>query len=1293
MKDLKMNLRIGLVLFLIILLGASIFPGIQVNNIVNAADSCPWYCFRGNTKRTGVVKLDCGPQSKELSYLWEYKAIAQIKSSAIIVDSRVFFGSEDGKMHCLEQSSGRQLWETRVDEDIHCSPVYSSGNVYFGNDSGKFYCLDGETGEIEWTFKTDGSIHSSPVIYHQRIIFGSYDNYVYCLNLSDGALKWKFETDGEVFSSPAVFEERVYIGSDDQNMYCLDFKSGEMIWYFETNQRIDATPVYTGQEVVFGSDSVYSLNSETGELNWEYPMGMFGVSSCAVAKSKVTVCRWDGMFYCLDLKSGQLLWSRIVDGFANDPSICDSTIYISTNSGWFASLDLRDGDTIWETNLGEPIKTSPAISDGLIVVGGAFGTVFCYGDELVRDCISVDVEVVDFGTVISRTDGQIEVNLINCGTNDIPVEYEVVGDWFSVKRFPSGAIPRRQRRHFYVYMLSQSIGLEKIYTGKLILKWAGKSKEINVRVFVDNTIIPDEDYCNWESYQSSNTGNGDLDISCSPERDSLARRYNIEFPDFLVSQPLVSDRDLIVSRHSGVISCLDELNGKSKWEFSSRGTLFSTPAVSNNKVYYSTTNGAIGCLDKSTGKPIWQIESKQIPKTALRVWREYIFFIDEENKLVSLSSKDGKFINSFTPNGSINNPPTVASAKVFFGTDAGTLYCLSVDDITKPVWTKNVRSSIESGIAYKNGDFCFGTNNGLVYNINSNTGRTLWVKRFNSSVSGDIVTTDDSVYCTTKSNTLYSICRDEGIIKWKLNSWDRILAGPVVSGNHVFISADTRFYMIAADDGHILWSDDFIREIRWFSAGIGKVFATCQDKNIYCLVSEPYIKFSPKILNFGSLRKAQKETTHLLIKNTTDHKVTVKISTTDDWFKLSENIFSINDGENKKISITTIQHQVNDPGIKSGSITADWGDDSANVNVWAYIMDREAYQNWSSFGADNNNSRNNSESMLNLENLKLDWEYKTNAPVLSCPMLSNGRLYFGSNDSDLRCLDAENSMLLWSYNTGKSIVATGSLVDKYVFFGSEDGYVYCLDGSTGQIVWKFFTGGIVSSIATNVNSRKAEIFFGTSQGKFFCLTYKFEEEDYEVNWTNEYNNPIDCAPVTDTEHVYFTTTSGDIYCVKKSSGKEEWNSRAFDSRSSPILIDNKLIIQTLFEGVYCFSKSKGREMWRNSSIYGATSFCSTGSDIIGCGSNGWIASINPENGEMNWIQDIQTPINSTPVTDGYSVFVSDMEGKIRAFNIDTGSLKWNYDLEMPIISSPAIWNGRLYVGCSDSKIYCFSQGK
>jgi hypothetical protein len=62
----------------------------------------------------------------------------------------------------------------------------ADGKVYIGSDDRKVYCLNADTGAWIWDYTADGSVSSSPAVADGKVYVGSYDRKVYCLGTSLG---------------------------------------------------------------------------------------------------------------------------------------------------------------------------------------------------------------------------------------------------------------------------------------------------------------------------------------------------------------------------------------------------------------------------------------------------------------------------------------------------------------------------------------------------------------------------------------------------------------------------------------------------------------------------------------------------------------------------------------------------------------------------------------------------------------------------------------------------------------------------------------------------------------------------------------------------------------------------------------------------------------------------------------------------------------------------------------------------------------------------------------------------
>ena len=99
---------------------------------------------------------------------------------APIVGDRVYIGSDDRQLYCLEAATGRPVWVRLVPDGIWSSPCVVDGKVVFGSFDGRLRMLSAADGRSLWSYRTRGAIVSTACIVDGWIWIGSRDGHVYC---------------------------------------------------------------------------------------------------------------------------------------------------------------------------------------------------------------------------------------------------------------------------------------------------------------------------------------------------------------------------------------------------------------------------------------------------------------------------------------------------------------------------------------------------------------------------------------------------------------------------------------------------------------------------------------------------------------------------------------------------------------------------------------------------------------------------------------------------------------------------------------------------------------------------------------------------------------------------------------------------------------------------------------------------------------------------------------------------------------------------------------------------------
>jgi len=273
------------------------------------------------------------------------------------------------------------------------SPIIDEDKIYFGSDDGYFWALNQSDGSVAWKFKVargkDGkSIYSTPALYEDMVYFGAYDGNLYALNKDDGALIWKFNEAEYISSSPAIAEDlhSIFIGLEygifnrRGGIASLDLKTGKKIWDYKMPDFVPSSPVYSKERklVAVGCNDhcAYLFDAKKGSLKWKFETKgeVKGSFAFDLKHNNLLFGSFDGTLYAVDLDTGEekgkfttkdIIWSKpIIDG--------DYVIVTSLDKHLY-KINLDTGTTIWDFAATGRIFSAPLLAEDSIYFGGTDG--------------------------------------------------------------------------------------------------------------------------------------------------------------------------------------------------------------------------------------------------------------------------------------------------------------------------------------------------------------------------------------------------------------------------------------------------------------------------------------------------------------------------------------------------------------------------------------------------------------------------------------------------------------------------------------------------------------------------------------------------------------------------------------------------------------------------------------------------------------------------------------------------------------------------------------------------------
>jgi len=389
---------IGLICLFLLSVTMSTFPHADA---ASGSDSWPMF---GYDVRHSRYTLSDAPETNHLS--WSYQTDDVIHSSPAIDKGKLYVGSDDNYVYCLDAETGSLQWKTNVGGDVWgSSPAVANELVYIGAGS-TLTCLDANDGSFQWNYYTGNPIDASPIVNDGKVFISSWSKKIYCLDAdpSDGTDEgyddppevdydfiWVFETGNLIDSSPAVYDKKVYVGSNDNILYCLDalgddLGSTDIVWSYQVQGDVLSSPAIADGNVYIGSrdNNVYCFYANNGTLRWSYVTNGDITSSPAIAYGNVFIGSDDKRLYCLDAETGLLAWSTpfVANGFIrSSPAVADNKVYVGSSDKTLYCIDASVGTQLWKYTTGGTIDSSPAIYNDGVYVGSSDHSVYCFKDE------------------------------------------------------------------------------------------------------------------------------------------------------------------------------------------------------------------------------------------------------------------------------------------------------------------------------------------------------------------------------------------------------------------------------------------------------------------------------------------------------------------------------------------------------------------------------------------------------------------------------------------------------------------------------------------------------------------------------------------------------------------------------------------------------------------------------------------------------------------------------------------------------------------------------------------------
>jgi outer membrane protein assembly factor BamB len=361
--------------------------------------------------------------AKGESLLWTTEIPGDGHSSPIVLGRRVFISTaltdtQERVLLCLDRDSGKELWRRTVVtsplERKHRENSYASSTPATDGERVYITYLDGLDavvaaydldGNQQWLVRPGRftSVHgfsSSPVIFEDKVMInGDHDGdaWIAALARKDGVTLWKIDRENKTRSyvTPLIRElagRTQMILSGSKCVASYDPHNGQRHWIIDgPTEQFVASIVYNPKHHMLFMTGGYPDHHILGirpdgqgnvtqtHIAWRTNKGVSYVPSPISEGDYFVVVSDSGIASCFHAATGELYWNERIGPHAHSSIVsANGLVYCTTDDG--TTTVIKPGPTfevVARNALGEPCFSSPAISDGRVLVRGA-KHLFCF---------------------------------------------------------------------------------------------------------------------------------------------------------------------------------------------------------------------------------------------------------------------------------------------------------------------------------------------------------------------------------------------------------------------------------------------------------------------------------------------------------------------------------------------------------------------------------------------------------------------------------------------------------------------------------------------------------------------------------------------------------------------------------------------------------------------------------------------------------------------------------------------------------------------------------------------------
>lgn len=306
------------------------------------------------------------------------------KSGPVLFEDLVCMGTDSGLYMAFDAETGAERWrfDARTKESspkgIFSTAALHQGKLYFGTYNGNVHCLEAATGKPVYTQQLCEWIGSSPLILpqHNLLIIGlehahpRFEGSMAALNLTTGARVWEIATRTYQHGSAAYnpTHDTVIYGTNDCTVAAVKATTGEKVWEVGVRGAVKYAPAVNPSRNLAAATTMEGLiclfNAETGARVHEFETGNQCYCTPLFHGARMFATSADRFLYVINLDTLEIE-KKIDCGarlFATPIFAAPGTVIVGTTGGRVLEIDLETLRISGRLTVPDGITNSPALT-------------------------------------------------------------------------------------------------------------------------------------------------------------------------------------------------------------------------------------------------------------------------------------------------------------------------------------------------------------------------------------------------------------------------------------------------------------------------------------------------------------------------------------------------------------------------------------------------------------------------------------------------------------------------------------------------------------------------------------------------------------------------------------------------------------------------------------------------------------------------------------------------------------------------------------------------------------------